>query len=148
MRVKEEKVKGLVPLWERNAKKPYHVVCVMLETKDHEQNKEGNTSLCLGGKGSHHTAEDIKADSQKGQKQAVWAFRVMHSGQRRAQPVWAVGEELERIARARHGKSKMPSEGTNILSCCQWEATRRFLADEREDWGWGRWTALLYFFSL
>lgn len=43
----------------------------MLETKDHEQNKEGNTSLCLGGQGSHHTAEDIKADSQKGQKQAV-----------------------------------------------------------------------------
>lgn len=43
----------------------------MLETKDHEQDKEENTSLRLGGQGSHHTAEDIKDDSQKGQKQAV-----------------------------------------------------------------------------
>lgn len=94
--------------------------------------KKENTSFCLGGQGSHHTAEEIKADSQKGQKEAVWAFGVMHSGQRRAWPVWVAGEELERIARARHRKSKMPSEGTNILSCCQWEATRRFLADERE----------------
>ena len=63
------------------------LVCVMLETEGHGRNKRGNTSLHLGGQGSHHTAEDLKAESQKGQKQVVQAGGVLHSGQRRARPV-------------------------------------------------------------
>lgn len=125
-------------------KKPYHVVCVMLETKDHEQNKE-NTSFCLGGQGSHHTAEEIKADSQGTERSclSIWsnAFR---SGRGHDLCEWR--EELERIARA---------SGTESLKChlreqtfcpVQWEATRRFLADERErGLGLGAMDALLYF---